>query len=584
MNHAVRHCIESMFASVDARRWPDVVRHFTPTVDVDYSDLDGPRDHLAAAELVAGWEAFLPRFDCTVHALHDLTVHVAGPRATATATAIAVHTLGEQCTVRHWTVFADYDLELEQTGGDWAIARIRLVLREQHGDLDLPAVALGREPTAQPPALELASVRAFFDALRANDRAALRATLAEDVVQHMPLAPAGFPREVAGRDALEALYGNIIDREQDYETAWHGTSHPRTVVVSFEGSVRLDDGSRYRNRYVNLFTVDDEGRIRRIVEHFDPDTLLARWPGLQPPHHSVHASGASTDTVAVRRVTFASEGAALVGHLFTPSDSARRTGPAVIVTGSWTSVKEQMPDVYASRLAEQGLTTLTFDFAGFGESGGEPRQLEDPERKIRDIRAAARWLRAQPGVETVVGLGICASAGYQAHAAADGSLDRLLLVAPWLHDETLARGIYDGRPGGSDGLVAASRAATPGEVVLAASELDPLAAMYVPEHAFDYYLNPAQGAGPHYDNRFAVAGWEGWITFDAISAARALTLPVHVVHSEQGAIPEGTKRFVAQLTAPHTVTWLDAFTQQQLYADPAAVRAVLDDVLSFLQG
>ena len=53
--------------------------------------------------------------------------------------------------------------------------------------------------------------------------------------------------------------------------------------------------------------------------------------------------------------------------------------------------------------------------------------------------------------------------------------------------------------------------------VLAASELDPLSAMYVPENASDYYLNPAKAAGAVYDNRSAVSSWEPWLTFYGIS-------------------------------------------------------------------
>ena len=68
-------------------------------------------------------------------------------------------------------------------------------------------------------------------------------------------------------------------------------------------------------------------------------------------------------------VAFESGRNRLVGHLF----SAGAPAPGVLVTGSWTTVKEQMADLYARRLAEAGLTALTFDFAHFGESDGESR-------------------------------------------------------------------------------------------------------------------------------------------------------------------------------------------------------------------
>ena len=47
--------------------------------------------------------------------------------------------------------------------------------------------------------------------------------------------------------------------------------------------------------------------------------------------------------------------------------------PAVVVSGSWTTVKEQMVGLYAERLAGEDFITLAFDFRNFGESEGTPR-------------------------------------------------------------------------------------------------------------------------------------------------------------------------------------------------------------------
>ena len=43
-------------------------------------------------------------------------------------------------------------------------------------------------------------------------------------------------------------------------------------------------------------------------------------------------------------------------------------------------------------LAERGLAALAFDHRFFGESGGEPRQFENPAAKIEDIRNAVTAL------------------------------------------------------------------------------------------------------------------------------------------------------------------------------------------------
>ncbi|MEM8748330.1 MAG: CocE/NonD family hydrolase, partial [Actinomycetota bacterium] len=163
---------------------------------------------------------------------------------------------------------------------------------------------------------------------------------------------------------------------------------------------------------------------------------------------------AVTTPITSERHRFQSNGETLVADLHRPVDlDTTSPAPIVVVTGSWTTVKEQQADFYARRLAAHGLQALTFDFRGFGQSTGDLRDLEDPVRKIEDIHAAVGFAGSLDGVDAdrIGAVGVCASAGYQAvNAASDTRVRALGLIAPWLHDTELVAPYY----GGSDGVAA----------------------------------------------------------------------------------------------------------------------------------
>jgi hypothetical protein len=161
---------------------------------------------------------------------------------------------------------------------------------------------------------------------------------------------------------------------------------------------------------------------------------------------SVNPVGARVEArVEVEKVSFSSAGVRLVGD----PHRAEGPGPAVVVTGSWTTVKEQMATRYAAGLAERGGSALALEFRGWGESGGEPRDPESPGRKAEDIAAAAGHLadRGDPG-GAVGALGGWAGAGCTAVAAAGSSVIRpVAMVAPWPHDRSLVPPVYGGEEG-----------------------------------------------------------------------------------------------------------------------------------------
>ncbi|MEO0720905.1 MAG: alpha/beta hydrolase [Pseudomonadota bacterium] len=241
------------------------------------------------------------------------------------------------------------------------------------------------------------------------------------------------------------------------------------------------------------------------------------------------ASTAAIAQVETRSVTFENEGAKLSGTLYLPEGHDGSALPTVVVTGAWTTVQDQMPQVYAEEMVERGFAAFTFDFRGWGRSGDLPhnvRFVESPEAKTSDIRAAFAFVGTLPEVDAtrVNGLGICASAGYMVDAAAGNDrVQRVGLVAPWLQNEEIVNAVYGG-PEGVSGLIEVSRAAeaAEGEIIPAAGPTGTEGVLM----PFDgYYVDPERGAIPAYDNQWNNAGWEGWLTYHPVDNPERLTQP-----------------------------------------------------------
>ncbi|MFF7445702.1 MULTISPECIES: alpha/beta fold hydrolase [unclassified Streptomyces] len=281
------------------------------------------------------------------------------------------------------------------------------------------------------------------------------------------------------------------------------------------------------------------------------------------------------------KVTFPSEEVDLTGNLFLPDGDAPT--PGVVVAGTWTSVKELMADRYAERLADRGYAALSFDFTGFGESAGRPRDVENPARKVRDIHHALTFLALHPAIDAdrLGALGICAAAMYMAdNAAHDPRVGSLALIAPWLHDAAICEAAYGGAEAVEQKIKLArdarARFERTGdlEFVPVVDATDERAAM---PYDIDFYLNPARGGIPAWPNRFAVMAWEDWLTYDSIALAPRITQPTLLVHSEDAAIPEGARRFHAGLAGPKDILWTQG-TQFDFYDQEPHVTLAADTV------
>jgi fermentation-respiration switch protein FrsA (DUF1100 family) len=255
------------------------------------------------------------------------------------------------------------------------------------------------------------------------------------------------------------------------------------------------------------------------------------------------------------RVTFRSEGLRLAGVLH------RTDHPlAIVLTGPFTGVKEQVTGDYAARLAAEGFTTLAFDHRGFGESEGRP-QHEDSQGKLADLRAAVGLLAAD-GYRVAL-VGVCLGGGYAMKAAAtDPRVTAVAGIAgaynspAWFAERMgraayreALRGMLDRYDDYLPAVAAEGEAAMPGE------------------EPWSYYsAHPA-----NWVNRVTRGSLHSLMTLD-VPAGRPLLPPSLVVHGRRDdyCSPE----LASAMNADETV-WLDCERHVDLYdAEPYVSQAV----------
>jgi uncharacterized protein len=263
--------------------------------------------------------------------------------------------------------------------------------------------------------------------------------------------------------------------------------------------------------------------------------------------------------------------------------------PAMIFTGPLSSVRNQVVRGYAERLADLGYVTLTLDHRNFGESAGIPRQHEDPQGKLCDLRSAVTELTRHPAVDgdRITLCGISVGAGYAVQAtAADPRVAAVVAVAgafnsPQRAFRQLGAAAYRQMlrrlmsvEFGPDG----ERAYLP--VVNTGSG----PAMMAGEDQYAYFSG--RGQDPHWENRITAVSAYNLLTVDAQSAVQLIgEVPMLVVHGRQDpyCLPEIAREVHGQATGPSRLVWLDTHTHTAFYDDPGTLDSVVGAIVDFLR-
>lgn len=270
------------------------------------------------------------------------------------------------------------------------------------------------------------------------------------------------------------------------------------------------------------------------------------------------------------RVTFRADGVELVGNLSLATDA-----PAVVLTGPFTGVKEQVVGTYARLLHERGVTTLAFDHRGFGESGGR-RAHEDSQGKLADLRAAVEVLAEHTARIGVVG--VCLGGGYAVKAAAtDPRLQAVVGIA----------GAYNSpaRFSADPGYRQAIRSFIDryDEELPAVAPNNGLAAM-AGDEPYAYY-GTDRAMAEHWENRVTYGSLHAMMTLDALGAAPLLAeTPLLVVHgrNDDYCSPDLAAALYEETAGKKEILWLDAHQHIDLYDVEPYVSRAADAAAEFL--
>jgi ketosteroid isomerase-like protein len=275
---AVKTVVESVAVLADRGEFEALERLYAPEVRIDYTSLAGGEPEVKSAEaLMTQWASMLPGFDRTRHSVSQVKVRLNGSTAYATASVVADHWIGQE----HWQVSGRYDYALARDGRDWRITAHKFTITGETGSRDVfgpAAVAAKVRPNAYIARQQARQVvMDFLTGLEDKDMARVNGIWADDAVQEMPYAPAGFPSRVVGKEALVKQYAgwpqNAGKAKFTHGIRFYPTQNPQIVAVEFHGvSEIIATGRVYDQRYFGLFHVEG-GKITLFREYFDPNVF-----------------------------------------------------------------------------------------------------------------------------------------------------------------------------------------------------------------------------------------------------------------------------------------------------------------------
>jgi fermentation-respiration switch protein FrsA (DUF1100 family) len=120
--------------------------------------------------------------------------------------------------------------------------------------------------------------------------------------------------------------------------------------------------------------------------------------------------------------TFLSQGTECAMRVYRPAAVQGPRVPVIVMAHGFGGVRALRLYAYAERFASAGYAVAVFDYRGFGDSAGTPRQVLDVAMQHQDWRAALAYARTLPGIdaEKVVAWGTSFAGGHVISLAGQG--------------------------------------------------------------------------------------------------------------------------------------------------------------------
>jgi len=289
--------------------------------------------------------------------------------------------------------------------------------------------------------------------------------------------------------------------------------------------------------------------------------------------------------VRVQSVTFKNDGILMAGNLYLPKGFTEGGKySAVLTVHPGGGVKEQTAGAYAERLAEQGFVALAFDASHQGASGGEPRFLDDPMKRVGDVYSAVDYLTTLPFVdaERIGALGICAGSGVTIKAASTERRIKAVATVSAVDVGAATRKGWDGKAPASAQLALLEAVAR--QRTAEAAGAAPVYVPYVPnvgdtsaprdlQEAADYYLT-SRGQHPNAPNKMRLTSLAFLVDFSGFDRVETLTQPLMIVAGSAAGSLWHSQELHAKAAGPKELFIVPGATHMDLYDGPGLGRAM----------